>query len=189
MTNVRLRHAIRRLSEDERRELTRAYKHKHIASSKYKASAGNPDSHNPQAIPSRLELVVGIQEGIPHRELANQLSALEDYSLAIIWMGIKSTGTTIPRKVDRAVTNRELLCLYAMRGAFLDGRIPARIESATNDELYTLTMKYIEGGHKYIKTKQPEINWKPNGTTESIPVTISPRANAVFYNFLGNPAP
>jgi hypothetical protein len=50
-------------------------------------------------------------------------------------------------------------------------------------------MKYIEGGHKYIRTKQPEINWKPNGTTESIPVTISPRANAVFYNFLGNPAP
>lgn len=179
MTNE-VKEVIKGMSKAERRELTLAYKEAHILVRLGK----NSNFKNRYTLPvNRLELIDSAQGLFPDRDMADELSELENGSLALIIMGWDSTGTVAPEILD-ALGKRSTMRLYAARGAYEDSRISPKVEIARWEELYGLTMRYETKGERCLKDYQPTISWKPTGATETIPLTPDNSIQAGFYNFL-----
>jgi hypothetical protein len=175
-----VKEVIKGMSKSERRELTLAYKEPHILVRMGK----NSNFKNRYTLPiNRLELIDTAQGLFPDRDMADQLSELENGSLALIIMGWDSTGNVIPEILD-ALGKRSTMRLYAARGAYEDSRIPQKVEVASWEELYGLTRRYEIKGERCLKDYQPTISWKPTGATETIALTPDNNIKAGFYNFL-----
>jgi hypothetical protein len=175
-----VKEVIKGMSKSERRELTLAYQEPHILV----RTGKNSNFKNRYALPiHRLELISAVQGLFSDRDMADQLSELENGSLALIIMGFDSTGIVNPELLD-ALGKRSIMRLYAARGAYEDSRIPPKIQIAPWRELYGLSMRYIDKGGQCLKEFQPTISWKPTGATETIPNTPDYNIKAGFWDFL-----
>lgn len=175
-----VKEVIKGMSKSERQELTLAYKEPHILV----RTGKNSNFKNRYTLPiNRLELIDTAQGLFPDRDMADQLSELENGSLALIIIGRDSTGIVNPELLD-ALGKRSIMRLYAARGAYEDSRIPPKVEIARWEELYALTVRYENKGGNCLKDYQPTISWKPTGATETIALTPDNNIQAGFYNFL-----
>ena len=170
MSNEILKNVISELSIDDRMRFTDALQYEYA----------NTTDRKFWELSGRIGLVTRLQELLPQRRngFADELSYIDNISLAVTGVGIISTGE-VPEPVTKVTSNRDLIGFYIARGVCFFQNLPAD-EIFSSDILYGIYVGCINEGHKCLKRFQPELDWLSNDITKSTPVELKDGGASYF---------